>query len=171
MEELLLIFVVVLVMCVIAFNDSSSLCVLLPVGGLFAYTMNVYSQKKNSSVSVPVENIVDDEPERDDIQNISEQMTTEPKYDYITTQNKKAMDDIYSDQKMNTIDHKVSKFNQRIGDRDRNAIIAQIKGRRNPTMEPYYRQELEDQGTVRWWDNEDVMVRMVNPNQMATIPH
>ena len=49
MEELLLIFVVVLVMCVIAFNDSSSLCVLLPVGGLFAYTMNVYSQKKNSS--------------------------------------------------------------------------------------------------------------------------
>ena len=171
MEELLLIFVVVLVMCVIAFNDSSSLCVLLPVGGLFAYTMSAYSQKKNSSVSTPIENIVDDEPEQNNIQNMSEPMAIEPTDDYIATQNKKAMDDIYSDQKMNTIDHKVSKFNQRIGDRDRRAIITQIKGRRNPTMEPYYRQEMEDQGTVRWWDNEDVMVRMVNSNQMATIPH
>lgn len=171
MEELLLIFVVVLVMCVIAFNDSSSLCVLLPVGGLFAYTMNAYSQKKNSSVPVLVENIVDDDSEQNNIHNISESMTAKTKDDYIAIQNKKAMDDIYSDQKMNTIDHKVSKFNQRIGDRDRKAIIAQIKGRRNPSMEPYYRQELEDQGTVRWWDNEDVIVRMVNPNQLATIPH
>jgi hypothetical protein len=158
MGELLIVLIIILLMCSVVYKDMSAICIVLPVGFVFFNCMNHLSRKKNSEIKiVPVE-----------------QPPAEPFDDgntkKIVEKNREAINAVYGDQPLNPIDFGVSKFNQRIGDRDRKAIIAQIKGRRNPTYEPYYRRELEDQATVRWWDNEDVMVRTINENQRQTIP-
>lgn len=162
MVELLIVLFVIMIMCGIAYRDSSMVCILLPVGYIFFQCMRCLSEKKNSEIKIQNEMPIESkEPEKNESFDDGKK---------IIEQNKLAIDAVYSDQPLNPIDFGVSKFNQRIGDRDRKAIITQIKGRRNPTYEPYYRRELEDRATVRWWDNEDVMVRYLEKNQRQTIP-
>lgn len=86
----------------------------------------------------------------------------------ISDANRFALDQVYG-RKGNNIDNKMTEHKKRIGDRDRQATISQIKSRRQNVYEPYYRQELSEHGSKRWWEPDDVLVRKLQDNQMATI--
>lgn len=69
-----------------------------------------------------------------------------------------------------TMDNALYKHKQRIGDRDRQATINQIKARRNNVYEPYYRQELAEAERSRgWWNNDDILTTKLDHHQLATI--
>ncbi len=69
-----------------------------------------------------------------------------------------------------TMDNALYVHKQRIGDRERQSIINQIKSRRNNVYEPMYRQELSEANSVRWWeDNESVLVTKMDKKQQDTI--
>jgi hypothetical protein len=82
--------------------------------------------------------------------------------------NKLALDQMYGRHGSN-VDDKMSEHRQRIGDRDHKATVAQIKGRRNNSMEPYYRQELEQYGSKKWWNPDTVLMRKATKKQKKTI--
>jgi flagellar biosynthesis component FlhA len=82
--------------------------------------------------------------------------------------NKYALDQMYG-RRGTSIDDKMTEHRKRIGDRDRKATIAQIRGRRNNSLEPYYRQELSQHGSKRWWDPDPVLMRKASGEQMKTI--
>ena len=68
------------------------------------------------------------------------------------------------------LDNAMYVHNQRIGDRERQSIINQIKSRRNNVYEPMYRQELSEANSSRWWeDNESVLVTKMDKRQQDTI--
>lgn len=96
-------------------------------------------------------------------------VTWTPDPNSISEKNLYIIDQVYGN-KMNTTTNLTTKHNMRIGDRDRKATIAQIKGRRTNTYEPYYRQELSEHSSKRWWEPDDVLVRMLPEHQMNTIP-
>lgn len=70
-----------------------------------------------------------------------------------------------------TMDAALYVHKQRIGDRDRQATINQIRGRRANTYESYYRQELsEAERSGGWWkDNDDVLVTKLEKRQIDSI--
>lgn len=82
--------------------------------------------------------------------------------------NKYALDQMYG-RRGTSIDDKMTEHRKRIGDRDRQATISQIRGRRNNSLEPYYRQELSQHGSKRWWDPDTVLIRKASSEQMKTI--
>jgi hypothetical protein len=125
-----------------------------------------------ATIKKPVEEKVDvivDEPAVQQIpkeENASD--TNDDAMTDMSDANRFALDQVYG-RKGNNIDNKMTEHRQRIGDRDRQATIAQIKGRRQNVYEPYYRQELSEHGSKKWWEPDDVLVSKLQDNQMATI--
>lgn len=89
----------------------------------------------------------------------------------ISKSNKLAVSELYGRRYGGTMDNALYVHKQRIGDRDRQAIINQVRGRRNNVYEPYYRQELsEAERSGGWWkDNDDVLVTKMDKRQRETI--
>jgi hypothetical protein len=106
-----------------------------------------------------------------------DQRPPEPKYGAlsgddrarISKSNKLAVSELYGRRYGGTMDNALYVHKQRIGDRDRQATINQIRGRRNNVYEPYYRQELSEHSVKRWWDNEDVLTTKLDKRQLSTI--
>jgi hypothetical protein len=85
--------------------------------------------------------------------------------------NRLAVSELYGRRHAGTMDNALYVHKQRIGDRDRQATINQIRSRRNNVYEPYYRQELsEAERSGGWWkDNDDVLMQKLERRQLATI--
>lgn len=136
---------------------------------------NIKSDENDDSQEIVVDQNNDDpvssrKTERSTTNNPNDTFVSHtPNSSSISEKNRYAIDQVYGN-KMNTTTNLTTKHNMRIGDRDRKAIIAQVKGRRANTYEPYYRQELSEHGSKRWWEPEDVLVRMLPDKQMNTIP-
>jgi hypothetical protein len=79
------------------------------------------------------------------------------------------LDKMYGLRNCENADDKITKFKKRIGDREHKAAIIQSRGRRNNSIEPYYREELSAWGASRWWEPDTVLMRKATPEQMATI--
>jgi hypothetical protein len=105
------------------------------------------------------------------INNVGKKISIEPNHtkQQMSDSNKIALDQMYGRRGGVTVDDKMTKHRQRIGDRDHKATVAQIKGRRNNSMEPYYRQELEHHGSKRWWDPDTVLMHKATKKQKETI--
>ena len=86
----------------------------------------------------------------------------------ISHSNKMALHKLYN-RNVSTVDDKMLDHRKRIGGRDKNAVITQIRSRRNNSMEPYYRQELSQHGNSKWWDVESILSRKATPSQQSTI--
>lgn len=86
----------------------------------------------------------------------------------ISESNRYALDQLYG-RKCNNMDSKMTEHKKRIGDRDRKATIAQIKGRRQNVYEPYYRQELEEHSNKRWWEPDTAIIMNADKNHMRTV--
>ncbi len=87
----------------------------------------------------------------------------------ISKSNRFSLDQIYGRRYMGTIDNALYAHKQRIGDRDRQATIAQVRARRNNVYEPYFRQELSEENSVRWWEPDDVLNTLFDKRQLDTI--
>jgi hypothetical protein len=88
----------------------------------------------------------------------------------ISKSNALAIGELYGRRSAGTMDNATYIHTQRIGDRERQSIINQIKSRRNNVYEPMYRQELSENSTLPWWgQNEDVLATKLDKRQMDTI--
>jgi hypothetical protein len=87
----------------------------------------------------------------------------------ISQSNLFSLNQIYGRRYGGTIDDALYVHKQRIGDRDRQATINQVKSRRNNVYEPYYRQELSEHNSKRWWEPDDVLVTKLDRRQLDTI--
>lgn len=88
----------------------------------------------------------------------------------IKKSNKLAVGEVFGRRYGGTMDNALYKHKQRIGDRDRQATINQIRARRNNVYEPYYRQELAEAERSRgWWNNDDILTTKLDHHQLATI--
>lgn len=87
----------------------------------------------------------------------------------IDESNRRAVGEVYGRRYGGTMDNALYVHKQRIGDRQRQAIINQVRGRRNNVYEPYYRQELSEHASKRWWENDDVLVTKLDKRQLSTI--
>jgi hypothetical protein len=81
-----------------------------------------------------------------------------------------SLNQIYGRRSAGSIDNALYAHKQRIGDRDRQATINQVRGRRTNVYEPYYRQELSEHASKRWWEPDDVLVTKLEKRQLETIP-
>lgn len=90
---------------------------------------------------------------------------------HIKKSNQLAVREVFGRRYGGTMDNALYKHKQRIGDRDRQATINQIRARRNNVYEPYYRQELaEAERSGGWWkDNDDVLTTKLDHRQLSTI--
>jgi Ca2+/Na+ antiporter len=88
----------------------------------------------------------------------------------IKKSNQLAVREVFGRRYGGTMDNALYKHKQRIGDRDRQATINQIRARRNNVYEPYYRQELAEAERSRgWWNNDDILTTKLDHHQLATI--
>lgn len=88
----------------------------------------------------------------------------------IKKSNQLAVQEVFGRRYGGTMDNALYKHKQRIGDRDRQATINQIRARRNNVYEPYYRQELAEAERSRgWWNNDDILTTKLDHHQLATI--
>lgn len=87
----------------------------------------------------------------------------------ISRSNLFSLNQIYGRRYGGTIDDALYVHKQRIGDRDRQATINQVRSRRNNVYEPYYRQELSEHNSKRWWEPDDVLVTKLERRQLDTI--
>jgi hypothetical protein len=83
--------------------------------------------------------------------------------------NATALNELYGRRYNGTVDNALWAHKQRIGDRDHQATINQIKGRRNNVYEPYYRQELSERNSERWWEPDNRLVMQANKRWMDTV--
>jgi hypothetical protein len=79
------------------------------------------------------------------------------------------LDKMYGLRNCENVDDRITKFNQRIGDREHQAAIIQARGLHDNSIEPYYREELSAWGASRWWEPDTVLMRKATPEQMVTI--
>lgn len=92
------------------------------------------------------------------------------KFAQIKKSNQLAVREIFGRRYGGTMDNALYKHKQRIGDRDRQATINQIRARRNNVYEPYYRQELsEAERSGAWWNNDDILTTKLAHHQLSTI--
>lgn len=88
----------------------------------------------------------------------------------IKKSNQLAVSGVFGRRYGGTMDNALYKHKQRIGDRDRQATINQIRARRNNVYEPYYRQELAESERSRgWWNNDDILTTKMDHRQLATV--
>ncbi len=83
--------------------------------------------------------------------------------------NKESLNQIYGQRYAGTVDDALLAHKKRIGDRDRRATVIQVRARRNNVMEPYYRQELSEHNSVRWWEPDDALTTVVGKRQLDTL--
>lgn len=88
----------------------------------------------------------------------------------IAKENACALNELYGRRSNGSIDSALYVHKQRIGDRDRQATINQVKGRRNNVYEPYYRQELSERNSERWWEADNLLVRSADKRWLDTVP-
>ncbi len=88
----------------------------------------------------------------------------------IAKENACALNELYGRRSSGSIDDRLLVHKQRIGDRDRQATISQVRSRRNNVMEPYFRQELSERNSERWWEADNRIVRFGNKQWNDTVP-
>ncbi len=87
----------------------------------------------------------------------------------IAQSNAATVRELYGRRTAGSIDNALYVHKQRIGDRDRQATINQVRGRRGNVYEPYYRQELSDHASKRWWEPESVLAMKLDKRQLNTL--
>ena len=120
-------------------------------------------EEENPAEEQPEEPVEEPAPKGETFKD--KQAKEDKKHKALYEENRYALDQLYN-RGGKTIDSEMTKHRQRIGDRDRQAIIAQATWRRNNTYEPYYRQELSDHHTKRWWEPDQAIIGQVTPEQL-----
>ena len=165
-----IIAIIMVILFSIIYDPSSITYVILAILMLFAMASKSPKRKEDTVLDV---SIAEEKEEEEEVTLPKpEQPPPETKKDEsfqtISDANRYALDQMYG-RRGTSIDDKMTAHRQRIGDRDRKATIAQIKGRRNNALEPYYRQELSQHGAKKWWDPDSVLIRKATSEQMKTI--
>lgn len=124
---------------------------------------------------------LDEFHEQNDIESTSEPLTNpenkkptywddpyEPVGDTISEKNRSVLDNL-TEQDINSATNRTSIQNQTRGDRERQSLIRSIRGRRAPTWEAYFREELSDHNSKRWWEPEPMLMRKATPKQKLTV--
>jgi hypothetical protein len=167
--------IIVMIMVIIfsMIHDPSSIaCVIFAIFVLFSIVS--LKTKQDTSCDVPMveekyddpSNLEDNSQHEESVDNIND--INDESMQTLSDANKYALDQLYG-RRGTSIDDKMTGHKKRIGDRDRQATISQIRGRRNNSLEPYYRQELSQHGAKRWWDPDTVLSRKATSEQMKTI--
>ena len=165
LDGIAVIAIIMVVIFAMVYDPMSITYVIIAIGLLWCLAS---SKPKNIGKPVTIPDAHPVAPE-EHVEEPKKPVIADDKMTQMSEANLYSLDQVYGHRYAGSVDNRIVEHNKRIGDRDRQATINQIKGRRNNVYEPYYRQELSEIGSKRWWDNDTVISRKAVDNWMDLI--